>query len=204
MDAAALPVEKGRLIFLVPDCLVSNIELMNKIYQMAARDQREMFYLALVDGSTKMLAATRSVATLKALVSDGRFNAASQVVEASRWMAALREIYRPGDMVVCLTEQQVRSGLFRTVPASDVVRDELQAPVRTLSGFYHPEQVQIGQWLGKAAYWAGLLAIVGVFFFLEVRLEQTVFGVARTLLLIVLLLLALGAGMFWNKISGQQ
>jgi len=97
----------------------------------------------------------------------------------------------------------VRNGLFHTVPASEVVRTRLQAPVCTVSGFYHPEQVQLGLWLSKLAYWAGLVAIICAFFILEIRLDQGVHGAARSVLLIFLLLATLGAGIVWNKISSQ-
>lgn len=201
MNATTLPVTNGRLIVLVPENLLGNTELMNKVYRMATREEREVFFLALVDGSTQLLAATRSVATLKALVSGGRINAGSQVVEASHWLPALREIFRPGDVIVCQAEQQVRSGFLRTVPVSDFVREHMKAPVRTISGFYRPVRMQMQHWLGNIVYWVGLLAIIVSFFMLEVRLEQGVHGIARTVLLIVLLIAALGAGIIWNKIS---
>lgn len=203
MDAAILQVEKGRLVVLVPECLVSNIDMMNRIYQMATREQREVFYLVLVDGDTEILAATRSAATLKALVSGGRFSSASRVVQASRWLSALREIYRPGDVVVCHAEQQVRSGLFHTVPADAFLRAEFHVPVRVISGFYHPVRAQIQEWLAGAVYWAGVLAIVGTFFFLEISLDQSVHGAARNLLLIVLLLATLAAGIAWTRITSH-
>lgn len=201
MDAAVLPIEQGRLIVLVPESLVPDMEMMNQIYQMAMRERREVFYLALVDGNAKMLSATRSVATFKALVSGGRLSSASRVVEASHWLETLREIYRPGDMVVCHSEQQVRSGLFHTRPASEIVRAELHAPVSTVSGFYHPERLQVGNWLHRLIYWAGLLAIVSLFFLLEIRLDQGVHGAARSVLLGALLLATLAAGIAWNRIG---
>jgi hypothetical protein len=201
MDAAVRSAEKGRLIVLVPESLVPDMEMMNQIYQMATRERCEVFYLALVDGNSKMLAATRSIATLKALVSGGKLSSASRVVDASHWLETLREIYRSGDMIVCQAEQQVRSGLFRTRPASEVVRAELHAPVSTISGFYHPEDLQVGRWLNRLIYWAGLLAIVGLFFLLEIRLDQGIHGTARSVLLAALLLATLAAGIAWNKIG---
>ncbi len=201
MDTAILQVEKGRLVVLVPESLVANIEMMNKIYQMATREQREVFYLVLVNGDTEILAATRSAATLKALVSGGRFSSASRVVQASRWLSALREIYRPGDVIVCHAEQQVRGGFLRTVPASEFLRAGMQVPVRVISGFYHPVRTQIQEWLAGAVYWAGVLAIVGTFFFLEISLDQGLHGAARSALLIVLLLATLAAGIAWTRIT---
>jgi hypothetical protein len=179
------------------------MELMNKIYQMATREGREVFYLALVDGDRQVLGAARSVATLKALVSGGRISAASQVVDAAHWVSTLQALYRPDDVVVCQAEQRVSSGFLRTLPVSDFVCERFQAQVRTISGFYHPERVQIGQWLKQSVYWAGLLAIITAFFMLEVNLDQGVHGAARTVLLITLLITALGVGVFWNKISSQ-
>ncbi len=203
MNTPITQVEKGRLIVLMPECLISNIELVNTIYQTAKAERREVFYVALVEGSAKMLAATRSLATLKALVGGGQVSSGSRVVEASRWMEALREIYRPGDVILCNAEQQVRSGFLRTVPAHEVVRERLNAPVQTVSGFYHPMRLQIGQFLRGLAYWAGLLVIIGSFFFLEIQLDQGLHGAARNVLLAFLLLATLAAGWIWNKIGNS-
>lgn len=203
MDTEILQVEKGRLIVLVPESLVSNIEMMNKIYLMATREHRDVFYLVLVQGDTEILAATRSAATLKALVSGGKLNSASRVVQVSRWLSVLHEIYRPGDVIVCHAEQQVRSGLFRTVPAGEFLRAGMNVPVRIISGFYHPVRTQIQEWAAGAIYWAGVLAIIGAFFFLEISLDQGIHGAARGVLLIVLLLATLAAGVAWTRITSH-
>lgn len=201
MTAEILQVEKGRMIVLVPESLVPDTQMMNQIYAMARRENREVYYLALVDNEAEMLTAARTLATLKALVSGGGISAASRVVESARWLEALREIYRPGDSIVCQAEQTVRSGFFRTAPASEFLRAELQAPVRTLAGYYHPVRAQLQQWLGGLVYWAGVLAIIGAFFFLEITLDRGVHGAAHGILLLILLLAALAAGVAWNKIS---
>ena len=203
MIATTLPVEKGRLIVLVPECLVSNIELMNKIYQMARREQREVFYLALVDEDANMLAATRSIATLKALVSGGQLSSASQVVETSHWTGALREIYRAGDIIVCHEEQRVRSGFFHTIPACEYLETMYQEPVRVISGFYHPERLQIGQWVKRAVFWVGLLVIMAAFLLLEIQMDQAIHGITRTVLLIILLGVEIVFGIAWNKMSSR-
>jgi hypothetical protein len=201
MDNAVFQGEKGRLIVLVPENLVNNMELVNKIYQMAMLERRNVYYLALVEGDTNLLAAARSIATVKALISGGLIHPHSQVVETSHWIDALCEIYRPGDVIVCHAEQQVRSGFLRTVPASEFIRARLNAPVHTISGFYHPEQMQIWQWVHRLAYWAGLLAILASFFLVEVQLDQSIHGVTRTALLIILLVVELGASIAWNRIN---
>jgi hypothetical protein len=200
MDNEDLPVKKGRLIILVPENLISNMELVNKIYQMATIEQRDIFYLALVDGDANKLAATRSMATLKALVSEGGFHSGSQVEETAHWLEALCDVYRAGDIIVCFTEQQVHSGFMRAIPVSEYLQTRFQAPVRVLSGYYHPARIQISRWAVQLAYWAGLIAILASFFLLEVQLDQAIHGISHTVLLVILLGVEIGAGIAWGKI----
>ncbi len=203
MGTIDVPEKKGRLIVLVPECLVNDMDMINKIYQMATREQREVFYLALADDDARILTATRSIATLKALVSGGRISSASRVVETSHWVSALREVYRPGDVIVCHEEQQVRSGFLHTVPASEFLQTRYQVPVRIISGYYHPDRLQIGRWLSRIIFWAGLLAILAAFFFLEIQMDHAVHGITRTVLLIILLGVELVAGIAWNQMSSR-
>ena len=80
-DGSLRLMNARRLIVLVPESLAPNASMMNQIYKMATRENREVFYLALVDGETKILSATRMVATLKALVSNGEITSDHRYTE---------------------------------------------------------------------------------------------------------------------------
>lgn len=192
-----------RLIVLIPDGLAGNLELAQKIYRMAAHQGCEVHYLALVDQGEDMLTITRHMATMKAVTAANTLVVHSSVTETRRWLNALREIYRPGDRVVCHAEQSVKNGFLKTMPIDEFLQDSLNFPVHTLSGFYHPQQIQVRRWVYTLVTWIGFLAILAVFTGLEIELDPIFNGSAGKLLLGVIFAVEIGSIWAWDFISGK-
>lgn len=112
----------------------------------------------------------------------------SKLVSTQEWYEALREIYHPGDILVCQEEQTVKAGFFKTLAVREFLKTTLNPPIRTMSGYYPPWQVQTRRWLRSLLVWAGFLVVIILFGLLEIQIDQGTQGVART----VLFLLALG------------
>ncbi len=201
MDAELAQENKKRLIVLVPDCLADNLGMAHKIHWMAIRDACEVYYLTLVDDYEKMLAVSRGIATVKAITAGNWLVVNSRVTETKEWLKALRDIYRPGDIIVCQEEQLVNQGPFKTMPVSEFLRETFHAPVYTISGFYHPEQVQVRHWLVSLLFWLGCLVILGVFTLLEIQMDQLAQGITRVTVLTFLVLFEVGAIWTWSSIS---
>jgi hypothetical protein len=200
MDSTAeVSTLKPRLIVLIPEGAAGNPELAKKIYWMAQRSQRDVLYLALIAQPEDGFAVSRRMATMKALTSDAAVKAASRTAAAEDWPQALKNIYVPGDQIVCHAEQVVKTSFFQTVPLETWLSERYPGVILTLSGFYHPWQSLAWNLLLNLAFWLGCCVILGLFSFLEYRVDQALQGTARTFLLILLLTLEVGFVWIWNR-----
>jgi hypothetical protein len=84
---------------------------------------------------------------------------------------------------------------LKTKPVSAALADDFNAPVETISGFYHPWQALSKKWLYTLLFWLGAAVILAAFSILEIQIDQTVQGVFRTALILIALCLEFGA--FW-------
>lgn len=196
------PEKKKRLIVLVPDCLAGNPDLAHKVYWMAIRDQCEVLYLALVDNEDYMLSTVRYMAIMRAVTSGNNLVVESKLTETALWLKTLREIYHPGDRIVCHEEQFVKNGFQKMVPITDFLQSTLHVPTITISGFYHPQRVQISQWARSLAAWLGFLVILVGFTMLEIRFDYLFQSTLGKIFLCVLMAIELMAIWGWNKIIG--
>jgi hypothetical protein len=192
---------KKRLIVLVPDCLSTDMNMAHKIHWMATRDHCDVLYLTLISDEEKLMAVSLQMATMKAVTAGSWLVVSSKLTDTRAWLRTLREVYRPGDILVCHEEQWVKDGLFRTRPASDYLRETLHVPVDTIAGFYHPEQVQINHWLHSLLFWVGCLVILGIFTFIEIQMDQNAQGAARMVVLVMLVFFEIAAIWTWTSIS---
>ncbi len=192
-----------RMIVLLPECLVNDMDLARKVYLMASRSHCDVLYFTLLIDNSRTLSVSRSMATLKALTSGDGVLVQSKLVDRSRWLKALQEICKPGDQIVCHEEQCVSSGFLRTIPMQDFLRNEFTAPIATLSGFYHPQTAQLELWFSSLTTWVGFLFILGGFTFLEVQVDGRLNGVTGKVLIFILILVELGAIWIWNTIMSH-
>lgn len=193
--------ENGRLIVLVPDSLVDDLGLARKAHWLAIRYEQELLFLTLVDEEEKMLAVSRRMATMKAIASGNWLVVQSRLTETTHWLSTLREIYHPGDRIVCHEEQLVKAGFLKTQPLSEYLANNFGAPTCTLSGFYQPGRVQALRWLNSLAFWIVCLLIIAGFGYLEFTVDHGLRGFARLLILSVMVVFEFGLLWAWNKIT---
>jgi hypothetical protein len=194
---------KNRLIVLVPDCLASNLELARKIHWIAIRERRDVLYLTLVDNVEKLLNVSSCMARVKEVTSGNWLVVNTNVTETKNWLKTLREVFVPGDMIICHEEQTVESGFFQTIPMEDYLRSNFQGPVGVVAGFYQPGKVLVKNWLVSFLFWMGFLTIIAVFALLEFRLSLEIKGFTRSILLMMVIFFEFGAIWAWNRITNR-
>jgi hypothetical protein len=203
MDLPVISTRKKRLIVLIPESVAGNLELAHKIYWIAIREQYEVYYLTLLDNDENILSIQRYMATMKAVTEGNFLTVHSDIVKTSGWLKTLREIYGPGDRIVCHEEQLVKDGFMRTSPITAFLRDKMHSSVLTLSGFYHPQQVQMQRWVHALIAWLGFLLILVGFTMLEVQLDPVIQGLHGKLLFGVLFTMEVGSIWAWDRITGN-
>src|SRR5512141_2792501 len=123
-----------RLIVLVPQPEVDEAALARRVWAMALSGRCEVLYVALVRDADEEARVRRSLALLTSITRDDRLQVASQWVFQSQWLKALRPLYRPGDVIVCLAEQPVSRLGRSALPLSAQLTTTLGAPVHVLDG----------------------------------------------------------------------
>lgn len=187
-----------QMIVLLPENLAGKPDLARQIHCMATMEQSDVLYLTLIENQEKKSTIQRSMATMNAVTASNRVAVTSKLVGKSEWLSALKALLRPGDLIVCHEEQSVETGFARTLPMKTFLKEKLDVPVKVLSGHYHPWQVQASQWLFGLLFWAGCLAIIAFFTFLEIQLDGAVQGLSHTLIFVCLIALEFGTVLLWS------
>ena len=199
------PAERNpkRMIVLLPECLMNDMDMARKIHLMASRSHCDILYLTLLINNERMLSVARSMATLKAMTSGNGVLVQSKLVNRTQWLKTLRDIYQPGDQIVCHEEQFIAIGFFRTSPIREYLCNEFAVPIITLSGFYHPQKALFKLWFSSLTTWVGFLFILGIFTFLEIQVDGRLNGVTGKALFFILILVEFGAVWAWNAIISR-
>jgi hypothetical protein len=184
-----------RMIVFVPEGITDLGSLAHKIRWMALSDHFDILYLALVDNAEKTLSVSRQMATLKAITSESWLKVTVKTTPVGEWEKNIKEIYQPGDVIVCHAEQFVKTGFLKTTPIQDYLGNLLNAPTRLISGFYHPLKAQTKNWIRSFLFWAGCLVVLAVFTLLEIQMDQSTHGSARVIILTILAFFEVG--FFW-------
>ncbi len=194
------PPKKNHLIVLLPESLAGSMQLAYKIYSMAALNRQDVLYLVLLEDKNNYLEYSRYMATMKAATSDESLNVVYKISDRNHWLFDLRQVYQPGDIVLCHEEQIVKVGFMRTQSMQAYLQEKLMLPANTLSGFYHPQQEQIRQWMYGLLFWASAIAVLVVFTLLEIQIDHALVGLWRTILLLLVICIEFGVFLVLNRI----
>jgi hypothetical protein len=154
----------------------------------------------MVEEDTNPLDVSRRMATMVAATIGEPMLVTSRVIARRGWLDSLRGIYQPGDLLMCMAEQSVKTGFMHAVSMQDYLQGVLQIPCQTVSGYYHPAHDRARQWLLAAAFWLVALAILAGFTLMEINIDQSLRGFARITLLILAVFLELGILMSWTRL----
>jgi hypothetical protein len=186
--------EYRQLIILVPantDCS----SVTRRICKLAAETDSCIQLLGLYRDEEEELALRRELAMASALVRDARVYVEATVERGSDWVKAVGSVYHAGDMIVCLNDQSTG---IRRKPLSQILESNFKTTIYILSEI--PVQKQKSNFLSQVIAWAGLIAIVGGFFILQVDVTRMPRDGFQTLLLILLLVPEIWLVQFWNSL----
>ncbi|MHC1783775.1 MAG: hypothetical protein AB9891_13645 [Anaerolineaceae bacterium] len=203
MDILSNPENQKRLVVLLPETLVGDIELARRIYWLGNKNHYAILYLTMVDDFESTLTISRHMATMRALTSDNSLSVDSILTETRTWLKTLKDEIKPGDILVCHAEQSAKRGLFKTISLFDFLNESFQNQIITLSGFYHPQAAQINKWLHGLIYWFGCLVLLAAFFAAGIQIENLSQGLVRNIMGIIGVAVEIGAVVAWTKIASR-
>lgn len=191
--------QQPRLIVLLPQSLVGNLDFAQWVHRQAVRDQMDVLFLILLDSSDELLSVLRRIETMKAMTESNLIRATSIQVRTAHWFGKLKEIIRPGDIVVSHEEQVVRQDFFNVIPVSVFLANTLKQPVISVRNYYHPQATQIKKWMFTALFWIGALVILGGFSLLEIQADALISGSMQKLAVGLLILIEFGSVWLWSR-----
>jgi hypothetical protein len=182
------------LIILIP----ANAEcaaVTRRICKLANETNSCVQLLGLYKDEGEELSLRRELAMASALIRDAKVYVEVTVERGANWVEALRHTYRAGDMIVCIADQSTG---FRRKPLSQILESNFKTTIYILSET--PMQKQKSRLISQVIAWAGLIAIVGGFFMLQVDITRLPGDGFQTLLLILLLVPEIWLVQFWNSL----
>jgi hypothetical protein len=184
-----------RLIVLVPDLESDYIPAIHRIWELANAQHAQIQFLGLCQDTRQELNLRRVLATMSAMVQDGKVSTEAKVEIGRNWVDILKRNYQTGDMIVCFAEQRV--GLLHR-PLSQILEANLNFPVYILSGL-DPQKTK-SNWLSQVIVWSGAIGIIISFCILQVKIDQLPKDWFQNALLIFSIIPELWLIWVWNSL----
>jgi hypothetical protein len=121
-----------RLIVLVSDIKVDEIAFGRHIWDIAKPARIDVTYLCVVRHWGDELQAAHKMTQLLAVTNDPMFRTEILVKAEISWDKAIREIQRPGDLILCDSSQGLPGSLFWKKSLNRVLSSRLQIPIITV------------------------------------------------------------------------
>lgn len=191
----------NRIIALINEDLINRNDLAQELYWLGAQSDSTIIYLVLVSREENMATVIRNMATMRAITAANRLVVEVKTALTSDWLLMLKKFVKPGDLVVCQEEQTVKTGKFKTGPVCEFLTNQISNPVHKMTGFYHPIRSGLKNWLRETMGLFGLLAILGVFTWLQIELDQSLTKPLSSIYIIITFFFEVGAVVVWNKFA---
>jgi hypothetical protein len=133
-----------RIIVLVPDFSINEIALGRKIWDLARSTGSNILFLGTVQTIDEEWHTLQRVAALFAVTQDRRIHVESRLEFGCSWQKAVRGIWQPGDVILCLENHTVRGTLFGRTSLAGKLAHELNLPVYCLPGSFEQQAIPGG------------------------------------------------------------
>jgi hypothetical protein len=198
---ALRPAPISRLIVLVPSPELDETALARRIWTLALPRCLRVLYLSLGHQGELEWPMRRTLATLSALTRDSQVQVAHHVASAPDWIRAVRGVWRPGDLVICMAEQSVRRwGNY--IPLGAALWTTLDVPVGVLAGLELSMPPAGRALAARLVAWAVPLSILAGFTWLQVQIVGLPDDPLRTLFLSLTVLVEFGLIGVWTHVQG--
>ena len=197
---AALPAAR-RLIVLIPDQDIDEVELARRIWTLASPRGLAVVFLGLCRAAAEEPRMRRRLVTLAAVTRDKQVKVETRLEFDADWLRRVNAVWRTGDIVVCHAEQATRVWGIGRRPLSQALASSLKAPVYVLSGFCSEGPAPASGLAASLISWAVPLAIIVAFFWLQVQIDQLSEDWAQTTLLYLSVLVEIGLIWMWHRNS---
>ena len=181
-EAETSPI--SRLLVLVPAEAGPDAELAAQAWRLAAPEGLPVVLVGLAQDSAAEAQRRRQLASLAALTRGEGVAVTTRLALAPNWLAAVRRLWAPGDLLICFAGQAEAGGWLglRRQPLATALRAALGAPLveaELSSPLPQPRAAPLSQ---TAALLAALFVVAG-FFLLQAQIVQVAEALAEVALL---------------------
>jgi hypothetical protein len=200
-EGMTLPVVK-RLVVLVPNQDIDVASFSRRIWSLAFPDRLDILLITLPPDPDYLLTAERRLTTIAAILRDPRLHIETQVFSSRSWLKIARQVWQPGDLLVCPAEQAIATGIGKRTPLAIALVSAFKAPVYRLKGFYQQPPASLPNWIKAIPYWIVILATIAGFFKFEAMVDASVKGWIGQVLLLVIVAIEIGLIYLWASLIG--
>ncbi|MBI5965869.1 MAG: hypothetical protein HY863_20510 [Chloroflexi bacterium] len=158
----------SRLIVLFPSSEMDTPDLVHRIWEIARFSKLNVLLLGLSSDYGDETQLRRKLVTMAAVIKDPHVSTEIMIGHGNDWVKQVKNIWQAGDVVACYAGHKV--GLTRK-PLDQILTTSLGATIYILSE-YQRRETSTSTFLSKASPWLGSLAIIGGFFWAEVKIVQ--------------------------------
>jgi hypothetical protein len=134
---------------------------------------------------------------MAAAIRDRRVSAEVRAEYGSDWIQSVREVWRPGDILVCYEGEMVG---IRQRPLDQVLRSTFDTPIYILPTVSDAQPARSGA-ISRALSWVGSIGVLVVFFLLQVRIVQWLHDWGQTALLSLSILAEIMIIWIWDSLT---
>ena len=183
-----------RLIVLFPASETDTPDMEHRIWEIARSMQLNVLLISITNDFDEEAQLRRKLITMAAVIKDPNVSTDIMIEHGNDWVKQVRKIWLEGDIVACYGGQKV--GLMRK-SLDQVLKSNLEATIYILADS-QPAEKQNSNFLSRAFFWLGSLAIIAGFFLAEVKIVQMPQDWAHTTLIYLCLVVEAAFIWLWN------
>jgi hypothetical protein len=182
MDNIRIVNNSYRLIVLIPEYCDDDFNIMQDINKLAKIEKRNVLLVAVADSENQMKLLSQRIAKYKSFISTINIEVSSTSTAPDSWVKSLKEIYHPGDTIVCQAEQSVIDNRFKSVLISEFLTNHIQATVHCVAGNQFTHKTESKKDLYEIFWLLGFLLIITLFTWMEIKLDIVFHDSQQTIL----------------------
>ena len=140
LDQQDLP-PASRLVVLVPDFSIDEIAMGRGIRELAQMTCSDILFLSAVRNLDEEMISLHRMASLHACAHDRLIHVQTRLEFGLSWQKAVRQIWQPGNLIVCCPDHEIRCNLFQRRALGELLAHDLKMPVYVLADCYRRDGV---------------------------------------------------------------
>lgn len=174
-----------RLVVLVPDGEMDEREFAMRVGRLGKPGVWKTLFIALACDVERDSFLRRRLATLSAISGSRQSETSSKLVYQHYWLQALEEVLQTGDLVVCLETISVPNRLFSRTSLAEQIVSSLHHAVYVVRGIPVKEAARWREGWRNMLVWLLAFLSMGIFFYLQVQIQESYVGGTAMLLQIL-------------------